>query len=307
MARRYAGELGDDAAERDLLGGQGARQLLAGAAASRARSALRAAASMLQQAAEMLPPDSSKHADALVELAGVLLNEGQLEGTARATLDRATAAAGAAGSDAALARAGMLDVSVELQLDGDRAIRAFGERRSRDASEVFERLEDHRGLSLLHDTRAQVRWFRGHCEAARIRLGRRRRQHPPLRHGAARDPCAWTASALQLAAGDVRPAIARCAALVDETRGRPDVAGVHPPAARPAPRARRRLPGGPGAARRSRPSCAKEISGTIHSAARSHEAEVAFLEGDLEGSRAGAPRQHRSSTQRWAITPSTPS
>ena len=121
-AWRYAGELGDDAAEREALGGQGARQLLAGAAASRARSALPAAASMLQQAAEMLPPDSTEHADALVELAGVLLNEGQLD-DARATLDRATAAARAAGSDAALARAGMLDVSVELQLDGDRAIR----------------------------------------------------------------------------------------------------------------------------------------------------------------------------------------
>ena len=110
-AWRYAGEVGDDADEREELGGQAARHLLAGAAASRARSALPAAASMLQQAAEMLPPDSAEHADALVELAGVLLTEGQLE-DARATLDRATAAARAAGSDAALARAGLLDVAL---------------------------------------------------------------------------------------------------------------------------------------------------------------------------------------------------
>ena len=126
VALRRRGRRGRRA--RDELGSRGAHHLLAAAAASRARGALPAAASLLRQAAEMLPPDSAEHADALVELAGVLLTAGQLE-DARATLDRATAAARTAGGDAALARAGILDVALTLHLDGDRALRAFADTR----------------------------------------------------------------------------------------------------------------------------------------------------------------------------------
>ena len=151
----YAGELGDDGGERDELGSRGARHLLAAAAASRARGALPAAASMLRQAAEMLPPDSAEHADALVELAGVLLTAGQLE-DARATLDRATAAARAAGERRG-ARARRHARRRARRCTSTATVRCAPSpsARPRRASEVFERLRATIAGSRCCTTRAR--------------------------------------------------------------------------------------------------------------------------------------------------------
>jgi tetratricopeptide (TPR) repeat protein len=149
---------------------------------------------------------------------------------------------------------------------------------------VFERHGDDRGLSLLHNTRAQVSWFRGRCEEARIAWDAA--ADHARRCGEAwlvPEILVWTASALQLGPEPVGPAIARCAALVEETREhlmsqafiRRPLALLHA------------LDGDFPAARAELVASSDlyvELGDTIHSAARSHEAEVAFLEGDLEGS-----------------------
>ncbi len=127
-------------------------------------------------------------------------------------------------------------------------------------------------------------WFRGRCEAARIAWDAA--ADHARRCGEAwlvPEILVWTASALQLGPEPVRPAIDRCAALVEETREhlmsqafiRRPLALLHA------------LDGDFEAARAQLAASSDlyaELGDTIHSAARSHEAEVAFLEGDLEGS-----------------------
>jgi tetratricopeptide (TPR) repeat protein len=160
---RYAGELGDTSPRR-AVGGRAAVHLMAAGRGALARSALPAAASLFEQAGEMLPERSADRVNALLELAVAQLTAGRLESAGR-TLDGLEAQARDVGHDLGAAHAALLTVELALSADEDAAIEAIP-RLTTAPERVFTARGDELGLCRVHHLRGSHHWFGLRCQSA---------------------------------------------------------------------------------------------------------------------------------------------
>jgi class 3 adenylate cyclase/tetratricopeptide (TPR) repeat protein len=193
-----------------------------------------AAANLLRRAVVLRPADDPERAALLIDLGGVLREEGRFA-AAQDALAEAARLAEARGDRALGARAEVERLLGRLQVDPDGVARVAA-RRGPGLARALEEAGDHAGLARLWHLRALLAWIRaqaGEAAACWRRATASARQAGDARMVA--DALGWEASALMHGPTPVGEALVRCGETLERLRGDPwsvalvhhNVAGLH--------------------------------------------------------------------------------
>jgi class 3 adenylate cyclase/tetratricopeptide (TPR) repeat protein len=178
------------------------------------------AAKLLTRAVALRPPDDPERAALLIDLGGVLREEGRFD-VAQDALDEAVQLADERGDAALEARAQVERLLVRLQVDPEGVARLTARRGGRLARSL-EEAGDHAGLARLWHLRALLSWIR--AQAGEAVVDWRRAAVEAGRAGDDRmvsDALGWEASALTHGPTPVDEAFSRCAEILASLRGDP--------------------------------------------------------------------------------------
>ena len=154
QAARYRAALGPLDPRARRVGERAAEHLLSAAGRARARGDPSATAHLLRRAADLLPAEDARRAEALPALAEALIDRGELA-EAEEVLNGAVETATRAGLERAEWRARVLQAQLAANVDPEGSS-ARGERVAAEAIERFERLGDELGLSWAWTLRSEA-------------------------------------------------------------------------------------------------------------------------------------------------------